>query len=109
MAFNVSKVHQASIKAVRRYVKNVRKSTHNDIFKHAGLKKPPKDVCTRWNSTFVMIKCLFDEIDFYQSLTAKSLQLEEKHWDFVKEYVVAFEPISIATKIFQETQLVVGE
>ena len=55
-----------------------------------------------------MIKALSEDIDFYQSLTANTLKLEEKYWEFVNEFVVAFEPIAIATKVFQEKQLVVG-
>ena len=38
VAFDVSKKHKSTIHEVRTFVKNVRKSTHNDLFKQAGLK-----------------------------------------------------------------------
>ena len=75
VAFDVTKLHKNSIKSIRKFVKNIRKSTHNDLFKQSGLKKPPKDICTRWNSTFLMIKNINDEKSFYQSLSLQNILL----------------------------------
>ena len=86
VAFDVTKIHKKNIKAIRKFVKNVRKSTHNDLFKHTGVKKTPKDVCTRWNSTFLMMKSIHSEMNFYKNRIVKTLQLRENHWNFITEY-----------------------
>lgn len=106
--YDVMKNYKSYFKVIRRYVKNLRKSTHNDLFNHAAINKPPKDVCTRWSSTYNMIKCIVQHQEFYRGLSVKTLKLNDKYWDFMVEYVKAFEPISVATKIFQEEQLIIG-
>ena len=103
--YDVMKNYKSYFNVIRRFVKNLRKSTHNDLFNHAAINKPPKDVCTRWSSTYNMIKCIVEHQEFYRGLSVKTLKLKDKYWEFMVEYVKAFEPISVATKIFQEKQL----
>jgi hypothetical protein len=99
----------------RRIVKAIKSSTYVEIVKQQKLKLPKLDVITRWMSSFIMLKSLFDVKDnlkaIYESVKKSELlpiYLDEKDWEKIENYLETFKPIYLFTKELQETQLTIS-
>uniref|UniRef100_A0A182ICV7 HAT C-terminal dimerisation domain-containing protein n=1 Tax=Anopheles arabiensis TaxID=7173 RepID=A0A182ICV7_ANOAR len=63
---------------------------------------PPLYSKTRWGGIFEMLNHFFKQEDFFNELGQQHSELDlTEQWDFIKEYVAAFEPVYISTKAMQ--------
>lgn len=56
------------IKSIREKIKKAKSTTYKQIFELSKINIPPLDIVTRWNSTFLMIKSISDNKEFYKKL-----------------------------------------
>ncbi len=103
------------INDIRKIVKNLKASKYNDAFKKAKLKKPKINVCTRWNSLYMMFNELilnrskFRELYKYISTTdVSSVYFTEKHWNFMVKFCDAFKVAYVCTQKMQSQNLNMG-
>lgn len=75
---------------------------------HLNLKKPLLDVCTRWNSTYVMLKGLLEYKDYCNN-NVGILSLSEEEWKKIHDIVEALGPVYAATIKLQGSQLLLGD
>ncbi|XP_015125430.1 uncharacterized protein LOC107047194, partial [Diachasma alloeum] len=75
-----------------------------------GAKKPKLDVVTRWHSTADMLESLLEVKDFCRksSKTFTALELSEKQWQYIEDYLKSLMPAKFATKRLQDEQLTLG-
>ncbi|GBP01583.1 hypothetical protein EVAR_68583_1 [Eumeta japonica] len=93
------------VKTLRRLV---RSSEHN-------VKMPVLDNATRWNSTFNMMQSLLSvrsqiEAGFLQALPSSSKDGDTNlNWDFIIDFVAAFQPLAKCTVQLQTEQYILGD
>lgn len=72
-----------------------------------GLNKPPIDVETRWNSTYIMLEKLLALKDTFTIQMQNSLSTNE--WQDIVEIVKVLKPLYEATLKLQKEQLLLGD
>lgn len=95
----------------RRIVKKLRTPSYLSILKNGSFKKPVLDCPTRWNSSYEMLKRLLELKEVVTSFICKNaeMQLTEKDWEFVNDFVETFAPVCSATLKLQAEQLCFSE
>jgi hypothetical protein len=109
---DVSKVCQSELKSVREFVKKIKSSKFRERFALSGTSRPLLDVVTSWMSTYLMLKNILDNMEFYKELSnVKNIDIElpVAIQQFIEKHVQAFTPLYYATKYFQEQQLTMGK
>lgn len=81
-----------------------------------NIKIPTLDVCTRWNSTYIMIHKLISIksdierlYEFFTNSDLDSIKLENSHWEFMGKFHDAFRPTYDFTVKLQGEQLGMGK
>jgi hypothetical protein len=105
---HVSKKYEAQINTVREFVKRMKSQEFREIFDSTETPRPLLDVETRWMTTYLMVKSLFDHMDFYKD-PYLHVQLPAEIQNFVSKYVEGVTPLYSAAKRFQEEQLIMGK
>jgi hypothetical protein len=107
---DVAKNCKCELQIIRDLVKKMKTTKFRERFALTGT--PMLDVVTRWMSTYLMVKNIFDNMEFYNDLNNDpniEVEIPANIRAFIATYVEAFTPLYFATKHFQETQLTMGE
>lgn len=101
-----------TINEIRKIVHKLRSSKFNAAFSQLKMKKPKLDVCTRWNSLYLMFQSLLDNKVNYQkfykllgSVETKDASLTEAHWEFMNKFCESFKVPYKCTQNLQAQQL----
>lgn len=78
------------------------------FFANFELKKPRLDVCTRWNSTYDMLKRLLQYKKFCND-NLETSHLSEEEWITIQDIVKILNPVYETTMKLQESQLLLGD
>jgi hypothetical protein len=98
--------YETPIKIVREYVRRLKSHEFHDIYESSGTPRPFLDVETQWMSTYLMMKNLLDNMEFYKD-PSFLVPLPAEH--FIFKFVAAITPLYSAAKRCQEEQLIMGE
>lgn len=100
---------------IRKVVKNFKSSTYSEVKHILNLKSPGIDVCTRWNSSFIMIHKLINMktdfmkvYEYFSDAELEAILLDDTHWDFMAKFHQAFLPCYRLTINLQKTNLSMG-
>lgn len=111
----IKKDHGDQLSDIRKVVKNLKSSTYTDKIKSLNIKIPGIDVCTRWNSSFVMIhklnnleQDLMKLYEFYSGHELDAIKLNSSHWNFIKKFYPAFLPCYDLTMKLQKIDVGMG-
>uniref|UniRef100_A0A182HUD4 HAT C-terminal dimerisation domain-containing protein n=1 Tax=Anopheles arabiensis TaxID=7173 RepID=A0A182HUD4_ANOAR len=97
---DVVKTFDGEIRKCTAISNNCRKIMYKTVFNNESL--PPLYSKTRWGGIFEMLNHFFKQEDFFNELGQQHSELDlTEQWDFIKEYVAAFEPVYISTKAMQ--------
>jgi hypothetical protein len=100
------------LQIVRDFVKQMKIPKFRERYASTGTARPLLDEEARWTSTYLMVKNLFDNIEFYKDLSNDvdfDVELPKKIEDFISQYVEANTPLYLATMHFQEDTLTMGK
>lgn len=108
---DVLKDYEGQLKSIVSVVKKLRLNRYRRLFSANLQKIPCLDVITRWNSSYIMIKCLTDQQEFIKGLIENDdeIAISEELWLFMLDFMASFKPLFIATKQLQEEQLTMGD
>nr|XP_018915899.1 PREDICTED: uncharacterized protein LOC109043220 [Bemisia tabaci]XP_018915900.1 PREDICTED: uncharacterized protein LOC109043220 [Bemisia tabaci] len=106
LEFLKEEINKTILERARQEVRTLR--TQNLVLKLKELKLPipTLDCITRWHSTDDMLASLLKLKPFSEQLQIK---LTEAEWKEIEELHKTLEPAKIATKVFEEEQLLIGD
>lgn len=106
---DVLKIKEIScqIKSIRFKIKTAKSVTYKRIFELSKVKIPSLDIVTRWNSTFLIVKSISDNKEFYKTL-GEAKFIEDDLWNFIDNFVPSFPSVFVCTKTLQDAQLTFG-
>ncbi|XP_015122339.1 zinc finger BED domain-containing protein 4-like [Diachasma alloeum] len=111
-ALKTEKVSKHIISKARATVKALRTPNMKKVLLRSkpNARKPVLDIVTRWHSTADMLSSLLELKDFCRKNTKvhKSLELNDKDWQYIEDYLKSLMPAKIATKSLQADQLTPG-
>jgi hypothetical protein len=96
-----------NIKPIHNFASNSRKPMNAADF--AGMKKPPLPCETRWDSEFMMVKCIYDNKQQYKQVTRAQIKLKTDDWMFIDEYYESFRHIHDLMLKTQSDKLFISE
>ncbi len=98
------------IKIIHDSVLKMRNVKYEPSFKNR-MSYPPADNITRWGSSFKMISFIAKNKEFFKTLGQiyGELKYSDECWQFIENFVTAFEPVYKITLKFQEEQLLMGK
>jgi hypothetical protein len=112
---DIKKKYKDELAEIRKVVKNLKSSTYREYIHRLKIKTPGIDVCTRWNSCYVMIHKLMkirnDLTNLYEYFSGADLDgimLEASHWDFMDKFSTAFLPCYELTIKLQKDSIGMG-
>jgi hypothetical protein len=112
---DIKKKYKTELDEIRKVVKALKSSTYCEQIKIIKMKAPGTEVCTRWNSSFIMIRKLMsikeDLIKLYDYFTGDALDkitLEDRHWEFMDKFYDAFLPCYNLTIKLQSSNIGMG-
>lgn len=104
---DVLDLYGQQIEETRNLVNSVRSDQIKLLFKANHIAIPPIDVPKRWNSTFLMVKSITDNKEFYKTL--EDIQISDELWDFIDELNVSFQPVHVFTMELQTKAFSIGD
>ncbi|XP_055633221.1 uncharacterized protein LOC129773609 [Toxorhynchites rutilus septentrionalis] len=95
------------LKEIRKKVKKFRSTEYKAFFDVSeGGSYPPLPNETRWNSDYKMLHELIKRRTFFEKLGTQYSVLDlSNYWNFIKEYVTAFNPLYQCTTAVQKLEL----
>uniref|UniRef100_A0A182X8I9 Uncharacterized protein n=1 Tax=Anopheles quadriannulatus TaxID=34691 RepID=A0A182X8I9_ANOQN len=97
---DVIRPFDAEIRKCTSVSNNCRKIAYKSVFKDESL--PPLYSKTRWGGVFEMLNYFNKHEKLFNELGLQHSELDlTEQWQFIKEYIAAFEPVYIATKKMQ--------
>lgn len=112
---DIKKKYSNLLDDIRKVVKNLKSSTYSEQIKKLNIKVPGIDVCTRWNSSFVMIRDLMSIkedmakiYEYFDGETLNKIKLEASHWEFMELFYDAFLPCYNLTIKLQKSNVGLG-
>lgn len=111
----IKKNNNTNLEIVRNVVKNLKSSTYSEPMHRLKIKSPSVDVCTRWNSSFVMVHKLLSIKNDIQRLyeyvedgDLDGITLTENDWEFISMFHEAFLPCYQLTLKLQDSNISMG-
>uniref|UniRef100_A0A182P7I5 DUF659 domain-containing protein n=1 Tax=Anopheles epiroticus TaxID=199890 RepID=A0A182P7I5_9DIPT len=100
---DVLKAYDTDIRKCTSVSNNCGKIAYKSVFSNESL--PPLYSKTRWGGIFEMLKHVTENEELFSELGQQYPELDlMEQWQFIKEYVEAFEPVYLATKKTQAKQ-----
>lgn len=100
---------------IRNVVKSLKSSTYADKIESLNIKIPGIDICTRWNSSFIMVhqminlkEDLLKLYEYYSGRQLDAIKINEVHWNFMTEFHPAFLPCFNLTQKLQKVNIGMG-
>lgn len=107
---DATKPHKIVLKSLNKIVNSLHNAQYKPFFDLADMRYPPLPVPTRWNSTFTMLRSVFQQKEKFQRLGQQFPDLSfDANWQFIEAYVHAFEPLYDATIAIQREQCTLGD
>ncbi|XP_021709861.1 uncharacterized protein LOC110679476 [Aedes aegypti] len=103
--------HKETLKDIRKKVKKFRSTEYKAFFDVSeGASYPSLPNETRWNSDYKMQLKLNKERSFFEKLGAQYPDLDLSNcWDYIENYVAAFEPLYICTIAVQKLETTLSD
>nr|XP_029721843.1 uncharacterized protein LOC115263054 [Aedes albopictus] len=99
---DVVKATDANIKEITTIAKSTRKIAYKAMFDYNKVSVPPLYSRTRWNGVYKMLNYFKQHEEFYKDIGRQYPELDlTNHWNYINEYVSAFEPVFVCTNKMQ--------
>ncbi|XP_065080637.1 uncharacterized protein LOC135703371 [Ochlerotatus camptorhynchus] len=108
--WDVIKPYEKRIRKIQKLVIKLRQTEYHKFVKQHDAHLPPISNKTRWNSTYLMLKSLLKQKQFFSMLKKAYPEIDfSPHWKFIERFCEAFEAPFVLTMQLQKRHVVLSD